>query len=650
LSENAFLTLETVGPFLGRIQARVAGLSLPGELEGRFPRAALSARFRSLRRRLREGAGAPLRVALFGPTGAGKSKIFNSLAGRELSPSGYRRPFTRRAVYLVHEARKGLFGAAEGADGAGAAETAGPARDTGPAASDVRVGADPAFRDVVLVDTPDFDSVEAENRREAERILAEADAVVFVTDAQKYADRSAWEYLERIFGEGKPTVLLLNKATAEATATGGAAASGAATPGAAASGAAASGAAASGAAEDFASRLEAVFGERARAAPRIVIREYPLEDAASLPETEPGLERLREILRDLAGTSSRRRSTLLGRLERDYAEALSLWAAAESTLRGYLEGVRRLEGRTAERFDAAAAGLGTELDSEVDPALKAEVYSRLLERLQKIDVLRYPRRLLALPFRGLRTVIGRWVPGLKERETGTDEAEEAASTTVARNEAFQALESILLRLSYETREEFRAEGSCGGILDDRDFSEIRIGHGELEERFREAEETFREWLRGEAEKTASTLTSEHKLKFILSQVIFNAAMVGVQVHTAGGFTIAEAMTDTVVSPLIAKAVGVAVSKEALGKFTRRAREEHREILANIVRAARDRTAAHLAARRAWERDLEAIARDVAHLARSREGLVGGFERSAVERTRRDAAGAQEEADAARDPT
>lgn len=570
LSENAILTLETIGPFLGRIQARVAGLSLPAELEGAFPRAALGTRVRSLRRRFREGVGAPLRIAFFGPTGAGKSKLFNSLAGRELSPSGYRRPFTRRAVHLVHETRRGLLG--DGDD-------------------DVRVWSDPAFRDIVLVDTPDFDSVEAENRREADRILGEAEGVVFVTDAQKYADRSAWEYLERIFRETKPTVLLLNKATGDA------------------------------AAGDFASRVDAAFGEKARAVPRIVVPEHPLDDVTPLPASEPALQRLREAVLGMGGTDARRRSTLRERLDRDYADALCLWAEADSTLRAYLEGVGRLEGRLADRFAAASSRLGADIEAEIDPSLKAEVYSRLLDRLQKIDVLRYPRKLLALPFRGLRTLVARWLPGREEKERTEPGA-------VIRNETFHALESILLSLSYETREDFRAERICAGILGEREFSEVRIGHGELEALYREADGKFRGWLRSAAEETASSLTGEHKLKFILSQVIFNAAMVGVQVHTAGGFTIAEALTDTVVSPLVAKAVGIAVSSEALGKFTRRARAEHGAILAGIVEEARRRFGAHLEARRAWEGDLGALGEDVALLGRSREGLVAAFERGA----------------------
>src|SRR3954466_7963712 len=44
---------------------------------------------------------APLVVLLLGPTGAGKSTIFNTIAGRPLSPPGVLRPTTGTAVVLA---------------------------------------------------------------------------------------------------------------------------------------------------------------------------------------------------------------------------------------------------------------------------------------------------------------------------------------------------------------------------------------------------------------------------------------------------------------------------------------------------------------------------------------------------------------------
>ena len=44
----------------------------------------------------------PLLVLLLGPTGAGKSTLFNTIAGRAASPTGVLRPTTRIAVVLAN--------------------------------------------------------------------------------------------------------------------------------------------------------------------------------------------------------------------------------------------------------------------------------------------------------------------------------------------------------------------------------------------------------------------------------------------------------------------------------------------------------------------------------------------------------------------
>ena len=144
----------------------------------------------NLRRRLRDGPQAPLRVALFGPTGTGKSKLFSSLIGGNVSASGFRRPFTRKAVYYVHDDWRGISASLDG---------------------EVHFHQDAAWREALLIDTPDFDSVDQTNRIEAERVFLEADAFLFVTDALKYADASTWDYVTRIRNSRKNFCVILNK-------------------------------------------------------------------------------------------------------------------------------------------------------------------------------------------------------------------------------------------------------------------------------------------------------------------------------------------------------------------------------------------------------------------------------------------------------
>ena len=71
-------------------------------------------------------------------------------------------------------------------------------------------------RGLVLVDAPDFDSVELSNRALAVELLEAADLVVFVTTATRYADQVPWTILERARQRGVPLLAVLNRLPAEA--------------------------------------------------------------------------------------------------------------------------------------------------------------------------------------------------------------------------------------------------------------------------------------------------------------------------------------------------------------------------------------------------------------------------------------------------
>ncbi|MDP9244180.1 MAG: GTPase domain-containing protein, partial [Chloroflexota bacterium] len=147
-----------------------------------------------LRPRARD-AGAPLVVVVLGSTGSGKSSLFNALAGRDVSPSGILRPTTRRPVALAHP------------DEAGADLLPGLSqRDA------LELVVDPAIgRGLILVDAPDFDSVELANRALAVELLEAADLVIFVTTATRYADEVPWTILERARERGVPLLAVLNR-------------------------------------------------------------------------------------------------------------------------------------------------------------------------------------------------------------------------------------------------------------------------------------------------------------------------------------------------------------------------------------------------------------------------------------------------------
>ena len=188
-----------LGPLVERIDALAAR-----RLASHPRSAAASARARRLADHIRghvrvraASLDAPLLVLLLGPTGAGKSTIFNTIAGRAASPTGVLRPTTRVAVVLVH------------------------ADDAAPLRAGALAGIDPGSLRFVedrgiepglaLVDAPDVDSVEHANRVLADRLVEAADLCVFVTTATRYADRVPWDVLERVRERRLPLLVVVNR-------------------------------------------------------------------------------------------------------------------------------------------------------------------------------------------------------------------------------------------------------------------------------------------------------------------------------------------------------------------------------------------------------------------------------------------------------
>jgi GTP-binding protein EngB required for normal cell division len=144
-------------------------------------------------------------VALAGSTGSGKSSLFNALARLKLSPVGVRRPTTGVAHACV-------WGPLEPAnrllDWVGVLPRQRFIRESALDGDD-----EAALRGLVLLDLPDFDSVERSHRLEVDRLLGLVDQIVWVVDPQKYGDRILHNaYLRQFRQHGDITVVVLNQA------------------------------------------------------------------------------------------------------------------------------------------------------------------------------------------------------------------------------------------------------------------------------------------------------------------------------------------------------------------------------------------------------------------------------------------------------
>jgi GTP-binding protein EngB required for normal cell division len=132
-------------------------------------------------------------VALAGSTGVGKSQLFNALSSSELAAVSRRRPTTSVTQAAVW---------GDGAD---------PLLDWLEIARRHRL--EPGeLGGMVLLDLPDFDSIERHHRDEVDRVVALADLVLWVVEPQKYADAALHErYLRPLASHAAAMAIALNQ-------------------------------------------------------------------------------------------------------------------------------------------------------------------------------------------------------------------------------------------------------------------------------------------------------------------------------------------------------------------------------------------------------------------------------------------------------
>lgn len=142
--------------------------------------------------RLKE-LSSPAIVVVAGSTGAGKSTLYNSILGEEVSQAGVLRPTTREPVLAYNPADEDVF-------------IKGPAAELSRVVRHVGVP-----RGTALLDAPDLDSLLTENRHTANALLEAADLWLFVTTAARYGDALPWQTLAQARERGASVAMVLNR-------------------------------------------------------------------------------------------------------------------------------------------------------------------------------------------------------------------------------------------------------------------------------------------------------------------------------------------------------------------------------------------------------------------------------------------------------
>jgi tRNA U34 5-carboxymethylaminomethyl modifying GTPase MnmE/TrmE len=136
----------------------------------------------------------PLRIAFVGGSGVGKSSILNLLVGKEISRVSPRRPTTQTPILFIPE---------------GIVLEAGELGNYNvevehylPSQIDFKIS---------LLDLPDLDSYQLQNREITSAFLEFSDVICFVFSEGKYGDKILLDFIEKAYALHKEIFFILNK-------------------------------------------------------------------------------------------------------------------------------------------------------------------------------------------------------------------------------------------------------------------------------------------------------------------------------------------------------------------------------------------------------------------------------------------------------
>ncbi len=486
-------------------------------------------------------------VLFLGGTGTGKSTLFNAFSGEPLSETGVERPRTFGPIVYAHRDCP--------------IEQDYPFSDTQIGRQQfwehrhLRPAAGIAGRmlvithnredlaHLVLVDTPDLDSVETENRRIAQDLYLLCDAVVFVTTQEKYADEVPYTFFLRILKERMPYFFLLNKAQEPLTK--------------------------KEVLETFS--REGCMPEKNRLWFIPYVREHTFEKISEQEEFQTFLHSFSQDLNKEAvnGLREKQRLRHTQSLNRDVARLLDLLGGEQQAAQNWLN---QLEGL----YHTTCRDLVRE-EKQRFMGQSREYIQREIRRLfARYDILARPRRfireILLTPLQPLGLLRK---DALSAHKDDLLKVRQKTDFTSVQRAVAKFNRSVLETLSPsdETSPLFRELREGSVVLDDQ----------QIKDRLWKEQDALDTWLENTFQKLTKGIPRHKKWGIYSASILWGILILSLEIVVGGGFSVLDAALDSALAPFVTKGAVELFAYHEIQNTTRKLAKRYQEGLLTVVR-------------------------------------------------------------------
>lgn len=488
-------------------------------------------------------------LVFIGGTGTGKSTLFNAFCGTSISATGVERPKTHGPILFAHEqaALGRLLGAETIPAARSATDTESQSRGCSGRLTVVEHNRDSWDR-LIVVDTPDLDSVALENRQAAEDLYLMADAVVFVTSQEKYADEVPYEFLLRILEDRAPLFFILNKSQPRF---------------------------------DQSELLEPLRAHGRAPAPERVwlipfapdhpeqwVTRHPAWQsfvqaffAQAGPERIPELHQARQAERAVALRD--RIEQLQALLDREI-EAANQWL--DQLQQVHRESTRELLNEEEKNFA-----------SESRQYLQAEI-RKLFSRY---DVLAKPRRVVREILLAPLRLFGFGAPNpAREGHHALRKARDKIDLTPVQNAVAAFNRAVLEALSPEDKE--------SPLFREIRQAQVALTDSEVKERVWQEQERLVEWLEDTFQDLSAGISKGKEWGIYSTSVAWGVLILAFETTIGGGFTVVDAALDSALAPFVTKGAVELFAYNEIQRVARALAERYQNALISVLTEQKDR--------------------------------------------------------------